>query len=188
MIKNKAIAHYISKITGKDPKVLRFQANEDTHIDIVSVTENGDDQLLVHSTIGLSAKKTNLENRDIELILVTNKSFELSTNILATSAFKAMLEGWQTVTGAIYAHIFSAYYPDKAIKHGLLIPPYLWKDSLKPLDLGDRLVEWKMIIPITDQEAQYLQDESPSSLLPLFVEQNIDLFDLDRQSVALSSP
>jgi len=183
MIKQKAIAHYIAKVTGKDPNVLRFQANENTHIDIVSVTEHGDEHLAVHATIGLSSHKTNPENRDIELILVAEKKYDLAPNILGTCALKAMLEGWQTVTGAIFAHVFTAYYPDFEVKHGLLIPPYLWKDSLKTLDLGDLLVEWKMVIPITQQEAEYLQSNSASALLPLFVEKNVNLFDLARQSV-----
>ncbi|HHB78720.1 MAG TPA: suppressor of fused domain protein [Saprospiraceae bacterium] len=183
MIKNKAIAHYIAKITGTQPTVLRFQTDEKAFIDIVSVTEHGDDKLNVHSTIGLSARKTNEENRDIELMLVAEKKYDLAPNILASGALKAMLEGWQTVTGAIYAHIFSAYYPNVEVKHGLLIPPYLWKDTLKTLDLGDRMVQWKMIVPITDQEANYLRNNAPSSLLPLFVEKDINLFDLGRESV-----
>ena len=183
MIKQKAIAHYIAKVTGKDPKVLRFQANEQTHIDIVSVTEHGADDLAVHATVGLSSHPTNPENRNTELILVAEKNYDLAPNILGTTAFKAMLDGWHTVTGAIFTHVFSAYYPDFDVKHGLLIPPYLWKDTLKTLDLGDLLVEWKMIIPITNQEAEYLQTHSPSTLLPLFVEKDVNLFDFSRKSV-----
>ena len=183
MIKNKAIAHYIAKITGKDPKVLRFQATEHAHIDIVSMTEHGDENLMVHASVGLSAYPTNPENRHIELVLVAEKKYDLAPNILGTCAFKAMLEGWHTVTGAIFSHVFSAYYPDMNVKHGLLIPPYLWKDTLKTLDLGELLVEWKMIIPITQQEAEYLQTHSPSTLLPIFVEKDVNLFDLGRKSV-----
>lgn len=183
MIKNKAIAHYIAKVTGKNPNVLRFHANENTLIDVISVTEHGDELLAVHTTIGLSAHETNTEKRDIELILVAEKKYDLAPNIVGTAGFKAILEGWQTTTGAIFTHIFSAYYPDFDVKHGLLIPPYLWKDSLKTLDLGERQVEWKMIIPITNQEAKFLQENSPSSLLPIFVEKNINLFDLERKSV-----
>ncbi len=183
MIKNKAIAHYISKITGKNPSVLRFQADDTTFIDVVSVTEHGDEDLSVHATIGLSAVRTNEEGRDIELILVAEKKYDLAPNVLGTCALKAMLEGWQTTTGAIFAHVFSAYYPESPIHHGLLIPPYLWKENLKSLDLGDRLVEWKMVVPITDAEAQFLQTHPPGSLLPLFVEKNVNLFDLGRESV-----
>lgn len=183
MIKHKAIAHYIAKVTGKNPTVLRFQADTDTYIDVVSITEHGDEHLKVHASIGLAFHPTNPEKRNIELILVADEKYELATNCLATCALKAMTEGWQTVTGAIFSHIFSAYYPDFNVKHGLLIPPYLWKDTLKTLDLGDLLVEWKMVIPITQQEADYLQTHSPSTLLPLFVEKDVNLFDLSRESV-----
>lgn len=182
MIKNKAIAHYFAKVTGKDPKVLRLE-NQDQHLDILVCTENGDDQLNVLSTIGLSAHPTNQENRNFELTIVLNKQFELAPNILATCGFKTLMEGWAITTGAVFSHVFGMYYPEIEAKHGLLVPPYLWKDTLKNLDLGDRLVEWKTIIPVTEKEVTFLLDHSAVELLPKFVEQQVDLFDLKRKSV-----
>ncbi len=184
MIKNKAIAHYIAKITGKEPKVQRFDW-KNKKIDILSCIEHGDTNLRVHSTVGLSAYPSNPEKKDIELLLVAHKRFDFTPSILATAALHIIADGWQTTTGAIFSNIFVLNEASSEIKHGLIMPQYLWKESLKNLDLGDRLVEWKMIIPLTDSEAQFLIEKEPVSLLSKFIEQDVDLFDLNRSAVEL---
>jgi len=40
-----------------------------------------------------------------------------------------------------------------------------------------------MIIPITDLEAEFVQSNTPKQLLSLFVEKDVNLFDLGRDSV-----
>ncbi len=184
MIKNKAIAHYIAKVTGKDPSVQRFSL-KNKNIDILSCVEHGDLNLRVHSTVGLSEYVTNPKNKDVELLLVAHQRFEFSPSILATAALRVLLDGWQTTSGALFSNIFVTHGVPSEIKHGLIIPQYLWKESLKKLDLGDRLVEWKMIVPLTDTEAKFLLKNEPAELLAKFVDQGVNLFDLNRLPIIL---
>lgn len=75
------------------------------------------------------------------------------------------------------------YYEDSEMKHLIFVSPFLWENKLMPLDLGTKTVNWLLCIPISENELEYRMKNGASALEDLFQEKDIDIFDINRNSV-----
>ncbi|WP_438618507.1 suppressor of fused domain protein [Oryzifoliimicrobium ureilyticus] len=56
------------------------------------------------------------------------------------------------------------------------------EDKLSSLKLNTKMVDWLLAVPIIEQEYRFAKDESFDALKDLFEKQQIDIFNIDRQS------
>jgi len=75
------------------------------------------------------------------------------------------------------------YELSKTMKHALFVPPFLWEEALETLELPERTVAWLLAVPISEAEYQFAEREGSEKLEDLFVKHQIDIFNLERESV-----
>ena len=74
------------------------------------------------------------------------------------------------------------YYPDSEMEHVLFTSPFLWK-KLKTIDFLDKKVAWLLAVPISTKEFLFAEKEGSEALKTLFENEDIDIFDLERNSI-----
>ena len=104
-------------------------------------------------------------------------------NVMATAAFCIINTDWSIHPGAIFPNVLGMYKCSDTMKHLMFVPPFLWED-LETLSLDSKTVAWLLAVPISDEEYQYAMDNGTDALEKLFEEEQIDLFNIDRESVA----
>ena len=75
------------------------------------------------------------------------------------------------------------YYPDVSMKHLYFTAPFIWEDSLSAIELKTKKVAFLLGVPISEQEKDYAVENSPHDLEAILEKENIDIFDLHRESV-----
>ncbi len=68
------------------------------------------------------------------------------------------------------------------MKHILFTEPFLWAD-LTGLETEDKSIHWLLLVPISDAEFKFLQNNGSEVLEDKFVAEQIDIYDLGRKSV-----
>ena len=69
------------------------------------------------------------------------------------------------------------------MRHFLFLPPFLWETELKTSQFGGKTVSWLLAVPISDAERQFAENRGSDKLEDLFVERQIDVFNIERLSV-----
>lgn len=68
------------------------------------------------------------------------------------------------------------------MKHILLTTPFLWENLIN-IETDQKVVTWLSLVPISEAELEYLDDNGSDALESLFEENSIDIFDIYRESV-----
>jgi hypothetical protein len=118
----------------------------------------------------------------VELVAAFGSEFQEGANIISSAAFCIINSHWDVYPGAIFPEVVRMYRKETEMKHVLLCPPFLW-DNLTTQVLPDKTVAWLMLVPISESECRYAEEHGSESLEEIFVEKQIDVFDLDRASV-----
>lgn len=166
---------------------------KETGVDILFARDCPGNRLLTCTTIGLLNYDIGFKNGDkdirIELIGVSLIKGDLETadliaRILSTAAFGIMQNHYTCGLGTVFQGILAGYLPNDDMKHILFInPPPFWKERFGSIELEDFTLTWLCAQPISDAEFQYLKEHGLKALLDLFVEKNINIFDLNRKSI-----
>lgn len=185
---NKTIAKAVFDVFGGKPKVIKYwDDKKENSVDILSCSDRPYQGVTSYSTIGLSGYSIGYTSKDIplsvEIVGACASSFDKFPNILASCAFNIINSKFTCYPGAIYQNVVSLYKSVSPMKHILFTPPFLWEDRLKTLDLSDKKVAWLLVVPISDEEFKYVRENGNDALESLFEEQQIDIFDLNRNSV-----
>lgn len=185
---NKQIAKYAAPILGINPSAKRYWDDDRKNsLDIFSVDDPIHTDIKFYGTIGVSdvPLKINNENQSFRLELVSgaDKKYTEAPNILSTCGFYITKDEWECRPGTVFKQMVEMYYPDKQMKHIYFTSPFLWQDKLKPLELETKKVVWLLAVPISDNELNYKMEKGDQALEELFEENEIDVFDLDRESV-----
>lgn len=136
-------------------------------------------------TIGLSKTNINKVSREkklrVELLSAAyDNDNEVCENIISTIAFDIMdLEDCKP--DFIIKNTVSIYKKDTDMKHILLYDPFLWETSI--LEVEDLVVTWLLLIPISNDELEYVDKFGIEKLIDLFDEKSINIFDINRKSV-----
>jgi len=185
---NKAIAMKVAKAFGGKPSVQRFWDEGDKNfVDILQCLDRPQDGIISYSTIGLSDAPLYNDGNEyparLEIVGACGGGFASFNNALATAAFCVINSKWFCYPGAIFSDILSMYNMSSSMKHLFFVPPFLWEKSLETMAIGNKSVAWLMAIPISNEERTFSEKYDPGALEDLFEEKQIDIFDLERQSV-----
>ena len=103
--------------------------------------------------------------------------------LLSTCAF-AMIKGKvRAHPYEVYKNIIPIYQPNIDMKHILLIPPFSLNSDLGAIETDKRIITWLMLNPISENEYTFMQKNGYQKLIDAFVEANIDIYDLYRNSI-----
>jgi hypothetical protein len=181
----KSAARELMRTWGEKPKVFRHWDEAEQHfIDVASCVNSPVDGVTAVGTVGLSDHNLGLGSPRVELIGAFPSTFADGPNVVATCAFNAFKDGVPTQPDAIHANVVRLYAPATSVPHVLLTDPFLWSDGPRTIDEGDHKTAWLMIVPISEDEVAYSANHGVSALTDRFEEQQIDIFNLHRSSVA----
>jgi hypothetical protein len=195
-IKNKSIARAAYEAFGGKPKpnVSRYwDENNQSFVDVMVCQDRPSKGICSVATIGVSDHpllKGGEEYRDgegalvrAEIVGACHKEVKDFPNIIATAAFCVINSKWFCAPGAIFPDIVSMYLPRVSMKHLMFFPPFLWEDRLETLSFDGLIVAWLMAVPISESEYQFAIENSSDELEELFVKNDIDIFNLNRNLV-----
>lgn len=117
----------------------------------------------------------------VELIGACDIRIKTFQNMIATAAFKVM-DSHRCFPGYIITDVISKYIHDSDMKHFLLRDPFLWEDA-ESITANGVHIAWLMTVPISDKEFEYACDNGSDALGTIFVQKDIDVYDIYRRSV-----
>ena len=183
----KVVARSALNAFGGKPSVSKYwDSSNKSSIDLLSVINSPLDGVTSYSTIGLSDHSINYTvdgiSLRVEIVGASTTGYEDFPNIIATCAFCIINSKYTIAHGETFHDIIKMYYPESDMKHVLFLSPFLWED-LKTLDFPNKKVAWLLAVPISDNEYMYAQEKGTDSLEELFEKEEIDILDLERESV-----
>jgi len=173
---------------GGKPSVIRYWDDAKvSSIDILICKDRPEKDVVSYSTVGLSNYTIGFSVKDkllnVELVGASYSKFDIYSNILATCAFNIINSKYTCYPGAIFQNVINLYDLNLSMKHILFVHPFLWEDQLKTLNLMDKQVAWLLAVPISNEEFIYAKENGTDALEDLFVENEIDIFDLARKNI-----
>lgn len=158
------------------------------HVDILSCEDTPCRGVRSYSTIGVSEAVLTHGDRPLEIRTEIVGACESRRSAfplaLATAAFCVLKSGWAIAPGVIFPEVLAVHDASKTMRHVLFLPPFLWDGRLEPMDVDGRTMTWLQAIPIAELELRYAEANGVPALELLFERAQIDVFDLDRSSVA----
>jgi hypothetical protein len=185
---NKAIAKKIVAIVGGNPSVTRYWDEDESHsVDLLFLENRPTNGVITVTSLGLSDSPLYFRDEEypvrVEILGCCGIQKELFPNLIATMAFYIIKNHWFCAPGVIYPDVISMYYPDSHMKHIFFTTPFLWEDNLSALEFSSKKVAFLLAVPISEKEKLYATEHSPRELERIFEHENIDIFNLDRESV-----
>ncbi|WP_310647562.1 suppressor of fused domain protein [Burkholderia cenocepacia] len=185
----KAVGRHALSVFDGMPKVQEYLHDDlPMAVDVLSVADSPDPDLVSYSTIGLFETalgcETELGTR-VELCGAMPADIEHWPNVLAFAAFALMRSRWAVMPGGVLEGYVAECYGDTLVPHLYLTAPFLWNDGhFKQLDLesGEK-VNWLQGIPISDAELEILRTRGDSEFEDLLEQADVDVFDLYRSSL-----
>lgn len=141
-----------------------------------------DDGQFIASTLDFQHVETGLEAEDhdirVELFAVANSNEGLRELVSATAAMlrdtAIIPQPGEVVPGA------GALVPGLSVAHSLLVVPFPWGGDVPHFKDAGIMTLMLQILPLTDAELEYLQAYGLAELQRALVEQQIDVFNLQR--------
>jgi hypothetical protein len=181
----KLAARELMRTWGEKPKIFRHWDEAERHfIDIASCLNSPVDGITAVGTVGLCDHNLGLGSLRVELIGAFPSIFTEGPNVAATCAFNAFKDGMPTRPDAIHPNVVRLYDPATSVPHILLTDPFLWDDGPETIDDGEHKTAWLMMVPVSEREVAFANEHGVSALTDRFEDQQIDIFDLRRSSVA----
>jgi len=183
---NKIIAKTAAKMFGGKAKVTRYWDDEHkSFVDILVCRDAPQVGVNSYATVCLSDTQMYLNGKEyparLEMVGACGQKTNGFENALATAAFFIINSEWCCYPGAIFPDVLRMYALSSTMQHFLFTTPYLW-ENLKTLDLPDKKVAWLLAVPISDAERQYADEHGAEKLENVFVEIQIDIFNINRIS------
>ncbi|ARL96057.1 hypothetical protein BOC58_24495 [Burkholderia pseudomallei] len=180
--------HALSVFGGK-PKVQEYLHDDlPMAVDVLSVVDSPEPDLVSYSTIGLFetvlGNEAELGTR-VELCGAMPADIEQWPNVLASAVFALMRSRRPVMPGSVLEGYVAEYYSDTLVPHLYLTAPFLWSDGhFRQLELDSGLkVNWLQGIPISEAELEILRTRGESEFEDLLEQADVDVFDLYRTSM-----
>ncbi|MBC6310978.1 suppressor of fused domain protein [Listeria sp. FSL L7-1582] len=185
---NQQVAKHIFENVGGKSQVIQYKdSNETSSIDIFMSEDKPQDGVTTYATISLSESSIGLvlgNDKELraEFIGACGSNFDKFPNIISSCAFNIINDNFLCRPGTVYSNVVTEYYDDSEMKHILLTTPFLW-EGLINIETEQKVVTWLSLVPISEAELEYLNDNGSDALESLFEEKDIDIFDIYRESV-----
>lgn len=170
------------------PAVIKYwDDSRKNSIGVVIASDSPDEGYTSYSTVGLWEYSIDRIvdgiSLRVELAGACISGFESFPNMISTCAFNIINSGYTIFPGAIYPDVVKMYMPDSQMQHAFFVSPFLWGGELKTIRFEECSVTWLQMIPISDEEMAYAEENGALALEDLFEQKGIDFWDLNRSSV-----
>lgn len=177
----------ITALTGK-PRVVRYwDDNHRSSVDIVACSDSPWERVTSYATVGVCDAPLMFEGKELdaraELVGACYSQTSDYAACLATAAFFVINSGVLVAPGVIIPDVVSMHQASKTMAHLLFVPPFLWDDRLKTVEVETRRVGWLQAVPISQAELEIALARGVPALEAAFEHQQIDVFDIERASV-----
>lgn len=140
-----------------------------------------------YSTVGLCEHDLLIDEKDfnigLEIITACSRDTPQLENIISTAAFCVINSRWTCAPGVVFPDIVSMYGVSKTLSDLYFCPPFLWNELLNDLFINGKKIAWLLAVPISKSEAEFASRFGPAALEELFEKENIDIFNINRNSV-----
>jgi antitoxin YqcF len=182
----RAAARAAAAAFGGTPQVSTYYDRDETSsVDILACKDETALDFVRYSTLGLHML-TNMVDEDdirIEMAAVARHDVVEFPNLLATAAFYFIKNRWQCAPGVVYRSLLNEYGLSPTLEHVMWVEPFEW-DQLGSVDVGGGVtIHWLLAIPISEAERRFLVDRGLDELEKIFIDREIEYFDLNRQSL-----
>ena len=167
------------------PTVGRFWDDGETaSVDLATAVDTPTPGFSTCSTVSLHGAVNMVGGRDVrvELVGVAGAEYETFPNVVATTAFFVIKNGWAAHPGAVFPNVLGGYGLPSALAHVVLTPPFAWEGLSDAALIGGVDVQWLGVVPISEGEARIIAAEGFDAFETLF--QDADYFDLERPPLA----
>lgn len=175
---------------GGKPIVDRYaEDDEDPNwVDVMRTADCPQAGVTSYATLGMSRfDNGGLESGGkplrVELLAACQSEFTHMADGLSSCALNVAKSGYQVTPGVVHPNVLNLYEPGIVLKHLLLVPPFVWERQPPSRYLAEMTITWLMAIPIADSEIEYARLHGTDRLEELFVEHQIDVFDIGRAPV-----
>ena len=185
---NKIIAQTALNVFGGNPKVFKYWDHEQRNsVDILSCADRPCEGVTSYSTIGLSEHSIGYKSDElplrVEIVGACASDIKSYPNIIANCALLIIASNIKCYPGAIFKNAIDISNIKGGMKHVLFTTPFVWDKSLETINFQDKKVTWLNAVPISQSELEYAENEGIEALEELFEKHQIDIFNLNRQSV-----
>ena len=188
---NIEVFHTVLDIFGSKREECKVKSywdeTKENWIDIAMCPDRPFEQVISYATIGLSdfsiGKVVDEIQLGVEFVGACDQKYDKFPNIIAACAAKIILDCSSCFPGAIYPDVIEMYLPEIDMKHILFHPPYGWDQEFETLHFPTKKVAWLLAVPISEAEYQFSREKGVQALNTLFVENQIDIYNLERKSI-----
>lgn len=183
---NKKVAKYALGFIGGKPNVSRYYNDDESKkIDIMTSDSGVIKGIPTCATIGLCQTDIGLsingKKLRVELVAACDLNSEILGNILATISFEAM-ELKSCEYGMLIPNVVRSYVKGTELKHVALMSPVFWP-NYQVLEDDDCIVAWLMVVPITDSEKNYIEQNGIAAFDSLLERKDADVINMQRRPV-----
>lgn len=183
---NKKVAKHALGFIGGKPNVSRYYNDDESKkIDIITSNSGVIKGIPTCATIGLNQTDIGLSAKGkelrVELVAACDLSSEILGNILATISFETMDEK-SCAYGMLIPDVVGSYDQGTELKHAVLMSPVFWP-KYQVLEDEECKVAWLMVVPVTDSEKKYIEQNGVAAFDILLERKNVDVINMRRKPV-----
>jgi hypothetical protein len=186
---NRNLAKEIVAILGGNPSVREYFDDErKATIDIVTCADSPQDGINSYCTLALSdfpafdadGKQLSF---GIEIVSACESTAKTFVNALSTCAFNIIKDRMAVYPGVVFPRVLDLYRGlSTTLSHAFLTDPFLWDDAFVSRKLESKTVAFLQMVPISEQEFQFLLKNGANALEDEFERAQIDVYDINRPS------
>jgi hypothetical protein len=180
--------HTATAFLVEKPPIFHFwDDNHRSDIYVLQAENSPQHGVKSYATIGLSDHTLMLDGKPFdtraEIVGACGSAFPDFDNVLATLAFNVINSNWFCAPGIIFPDVLSMYKSSVTMTDIYFAHPFIWDDRLSSTYLAGKNIAWLLAVPISKNESTFAQDFGPQELEKLFFEKNVDIYNLNRESV-----
>lgn len=185
----KAVAkHTKAELGAQSTSIFQFWDNDrrsDVHILCADdVPQQG---VRSFATIGLSEHPLMFQGEEypvrVEFLGACGSAFPGFDNVLATLAFCVINSKWFAAPGLIFPDVLAMHRASVTMQDVYFATQFLWEQKFRSTQIDGVEVAWLLAVPISRAETEFADKYGAEKLEDLFVEKDIDIFNLNRPSV-----
>jgi antitoxin YqcF len=188
---NLSIYKYITNLFGgKASSKASNEAGSGANLygfDIITCRDTPIEKVNSYSTLALSdyfiGKDKNNISLGVELLGACGSKNDRFDAIIDSCAFTILTNHLFCPPGTILENMVQKHYPESSMKHVLLHNPFGWDQEVETLYFPSKTVVWLLCVPISIAECDYAKQLGVNSLNARFEKEQIDIYNLDRNSI-----
>jgi hypothetical protein len=182
----KAVARAAAAAFGGAPRVDRFYDEDESHsVDQMTCDGRPMAGFTTYSTLTIHTVPNLLDDADVRIEMAGVAGDHVATfpNMIASAAFRVIVDRWLCAPGVVFQGLVSEYDLSSTLQHILWVPPFPW-EQLGAVELGDELaVHWLLAVPISEAERTFLNEHGYNVFEALMADRQVEYFDLERPSI-----